>query len=133
MARHTDYPFQLDWPVFVKIPFQCRGRMLEAGSVFKWQEMGMDWERINVLYTQGQLFHDPELAETLDQTSVGDGLYDLDVDSLNDIAKQINKKVKEKTKTETEFNKYKCKLSLVKEKQIGLIRSWRRNFGQKFE
>jgi len=133
MSRHNVAPFQINSPVFVRIPFQSRGRIWERGKHFKWSEMGMDEKRIRIMYNQGFLFHDNDLAENIDENTLGDGLNDLDLDSLHAIVKQINEKVKAKAKTEKEFLRSKCKISKIKDKQVGIIRSWRRTYGPKYE
>lgn len=133
MSRHNAIPFQINSPVFVRIPFQSRGKIWERGKPFKWAEMGMDEKRIRIMYNQGFLFHDDDLAANLDTSVVGDGLDELDLDSLHALVKQINEKVKAKAKTEKEFLRSKCKISKIRDKQTGLIRSWRRTYGPKYE
>lgn len=133
MSRHSVTPFQYHIPVFVKTPLQARGRIWEVGTQFKWAEMGMDPKRIAIMYKQGFLYHDDDLAAAADTTQIGDGLADLDLESLHAIAKGINDKVKAKAKTPAELQKAKCKVSQIKDKQIGIIRTWRRNYGPKYE
>ena len=124
MTRQT--PFQMDRPLFVRIPFRAGTKDWKKGREFPWREMAMDNKRVMILYTQGFLHHNDELEK---ETRVGDGLEALTREQLHDIVDNINKKVKEKTKTDAEFQKKKCKKSSLKDKQIGLLRSWRRNFG----
>ena len=119
-------PFQLDRPVFVKYPFQSWGRVLQKGDEFKWKEIGVTEEKALILYKQGFIYHNSEFEVEL---KVGDGLEQLDVDGLHGLVDNINVKVKSKTKSDTEFQKKKCKKSKIVDKQRGLIRSWRRNYG----
>ena len=71
------------------------------------------------------------LARTAKETlaPVGDGLDEMTSEQLNILVKAINQKVKAKTSNETEYDRKKCRMSKVKDKQAGLIRSWRRNYG----
>jgi len=126
MIRQENMPFQLDRPVFVKYPFQSWGRVLQKGDEFKWKEIGVTEEKALILYKQGFIYHNPEFEVEL---KVGDGLEQLDVDGLHGLVDNINVKVKSKTKSDTEFQKKKCKKSKIVDKQRGLIRSWRRNYG----
>lgn len=125
MTRHT--PFQYDRPTFVRVPFKAAGRMLKIGDEFKWKEQaGLDTDKAHRLYLQGFIHHNDEREGEM---QVGDGLERLDVEQLHALVDTINKKVKEKTRTEQEYNRRRCKKSKIVDKQRGLIRSWRRNFG----
>ena len=126
MIRQENMPFQLDRPVFVKYPFQSWGRVLQKGDEFKWKEIGVTEEKALILYKQGFIYHNPEFEVEL---KVGDGLEQLDVDGLHGLVDSINAKVKSKTPSEAELQKKKCKKSKIVDKQRGLIRSWRRNYG----
>jgi len=133
MARHSAIPFQFDRPVFVKVPIQARGRIWETDTIFKWKEMNMDRHRIQLLYNQGFLYHDDDLEAGTDTSKIGDGLEELDLESLHALVKNINTKVKDKAKNDIEFNRRKCKTSLIKHKQIGIIRTWRHVYGREYE
>ena len=126
MARRL--PFQLDKPVFVKVPFRANTREYKQGDQFKWQGMKLDWERVHTMYEQGYLFHDDEL-EAAAQV-IGDGLPERNLDELHNLVDAINVKVKANTKTQKEYGEKACKKSQIKDKQIGLIRSWRGRFGK---
>ena len=126
MIRQENMPFQLDRPVFVKHPFQSWGRVLQKGDEFKWKEIGVTEEKALILYKQGFIYHNPEFEVEL---KVGDGLEQLDIAGLHGLVDSINAKVKSKTPSEAEFQKKKCKKSKIVDKQRGLIRSWRRNYG----
>ena len=126
MIRQENMPFQIDRPVFVKRPFQSLGRQLKKGEEFKWKEIGVSEDKALILYTQGFIHHNSEFEVKL---KVGDGLEQLDVAGLHGLVDSINDKVKSKTPSEAEFQKKKCKKSKIVDKQRGLIRSWRRNYG----
>jgi hypothetical protein len=122
-------PLQFDRPLFVKIPFDGRGKTWARGEYFPWLEMGIERQRIEALYSVDYLHHNSELEDAQSEVLVGDGLEKLDVEGLQSIVKDLNSKVKAKTSSMQEYERKKCKQSQIKDKQIALIRSWRRNFG----
>jgi len=126
MIRQEKMPFQLDRPVFVKRPFQSWGRQLKTGDEFKWKEIGVTEEKTLILYREGFIYHNSDFEI---ERRVGDGLEELDVSGLHGLVDSINAKVKSKTPSEADFHKKKCKKSKIVDKQRGLIRSWRRNYG----
>lgn len=127
MTRLSPIPFQFDRPAFVKVPFDGGGKHWKQGAHFPWKEVGVSETKATILYNQGYIQHNSDLeAETL----VGDGLEALGVEGLHGLVDSINKKVKAKTASAEEFKNKKCKKSQIPDKQRGLIRSWRRNFGR---
>lgn len=117
-------------PVFVKIPFQSSGRVLDAGERFNWEFFQVPFEKVHILFLQGMIGHNPELEESaVKKVSIGDGLEELTIDELHVLVGNINAKVKEKTKNNGEFLSKKCATSKLKDKQIGLIRRWRMTYG----
>ena len=126
MIRQENVPLQLDRPVFVRIPFTSGSRKLEAGDEFKWKELGIDEQKVLILYRERYIHHSSELEVA---RKVGDGLEELDVDALHAVVDNINTKVQKKTNTQVEFDRKKCKKSKIADKQRGLIRSWRRTYG----
>lgn len=120
-------PFQWDRPVFVKIQFDGHGKTWETQKHFPWKELGVDKDKVMNLYNIGYLYHNEELAANM---KVGDGLEALDVDGLHALVDSINQKVKNRTDSKTEFDRKKCKKSKILDKQRGLIRSWRRSYGE---
>lgn len=130
MARHINIGFQADKPVFVRIPLQARGKTLEVGQEFKWNELGTEINTVKILFQQGFLHHNEELETALQEKVAGDGLNEYGVPELQKLVEEINRKVREKTRTDLDYSRKKCKVSNIKDKQIGLIRSWRRNFGE---
>lgn len=125
MTRYTRPPFQFDRPVFCKIPQRARGRVFEVGSQFKWKELRVDDKVVQTMYVNGQLYHSDELEETL-APSIGDGLEELNIESLR---KQVDK-INEKVKSLADPKIPTCKISNIKAKQIGLLRGWRTAYGE---
>lgn len=126
----TRPPFQYDKPIFVRNPngLLLSGRRYPKGALVPWKERGLPKDKIERLYNETHLHHNEELEEVV-AAPVGDGLDEMNLEQLDILVKAINAKVKAKTKNSTEFDKKKCRSSRVKDKQIGLIRSWRRNYG----
>jgi hypothetical protein len=120
-------PFQYDRPVFVKVPFTGSKREWKRQEHFPWRELSIDKNAVEALYNNDYLYHNGELE---DKAKVGDGLEALDVEALTSVVNSINEKVKAKTTSQAEFDRKKCKKSKIVEKQRGLIRSWRRTYGQ---
>ena len=120
-------PFQYDRPVFVKIPFDSKGRTWGLQTHFPWKELSVDKTKAELLYNRGFLYHNSELES---KAKVGDGLEELDVEGLSKLVDSINSKVKAKTNSQADYDRKKCKKSKILDKQRGLIRSWRRTHGQ---
>lgn len=120
-------PLQFDRPLFVKVDFTANKRVWKKQEHFPWKELSAPVEKVSQLYLNGYLYHSGKLEV---QTRVGDGLEELNTESLLSLVDTINAKVKVKTKTQVEFDRKKCKKSKIADKQRGLIRSWRRTYGQ---
>lgn len=131
MTPTRDAFFQHNRPVFVKErDFQSAGKFWEVGERYHWEYLKIPVEKVQILFLQGAVHHNPELEEAIaKKIAVGDGLEELNQDQLELLVANINGKVKEKTKTPSEFIKKKCASSKIKDKQIGLIRSWRLTYG----
>jgi len=127
MIRQEDFPFQVDRPTFVRVPFTANGRQWAAGDHFPWKELSIDDNKVRILYNQRTLFHNSAKEVGM---RVGDGLEALDIDGLNALVDSINEKVKAAVPTTREYDKKRCKKSRVLDKQRGMIRSWRRNYGE---
>lgn len=127
MIRPEEFPFQIDRPTFVRVPFTGAGRQWQAGEHFPWKELSVDDNKVRILYNQRTLFHDSTKETGM---KVGDGLEALDIDGLSGLVDTINEKVKDSCATTREYDKKRCKKSRVLDKQRGMIRSWRRNYGQ---
>ena len=127
----TRPPFQYEQSVFVRNPngHLMNGKRYEKGDHVPWKERGLPKANIERLYNEHHLHHNPDLEEAA-RPQVGDGLDDMSVEELAILVKTINEKVKASSKDNAEYDKKKCRVSKVKDKQCGLIRSWRRNYGE---
>ena len=118
-------PFQIDRPVFVRIPFKTRNKIWEHGEHLPWKEMNMEQERVQIMYNTGSLYHSDEQEISM---QVGDGLEAIDIVGLHQIVDDYNARVKAIVGTNTNLmQRRKCPMSKLATKQRGLIRSWRRN------
>tara|TARA_B100000768_G_C11187508_1_gene335759 strand:- start:217 stop:597 length:381 start_codon:yes stop_codon:yes gene_type:complete len=120
-------PFQFDRPVFIKQEFSGGGRDWKRSEHYPWKELSLSSDVVQTLYNNNFLYHNSNLEV---KAKVGDGLEVLDVASLAVLVDTINAKVKAKTNSHAEFTRKKCKKSKILEKQRGLLRSWRRNYGE---
>lgn len=121
---YSKLPFQLNWTQFVKQEFKGYGVQWKPGDVFDWEYRGIPWEDTISLFNRGFLRQEPP-NENSQRKVVGDGLDELGQEELTVIVKSINKKVKQFTKTDREYNMKKCKASTITKKQRGHIRTWR--------
>ena len=128
MTRHMTASFQVDRPVFVKIPFVGAGKNWTVGQQFKWQAMSMKEETIAQLFYNDYLMHSEEAEQLVESKVIGDGLEELDIEDLNALVKKINEKVLLKV-GQTKFIRMKVPSSTIKDKQIGKIRRWRLTYG----
>jgi len=131
MTRPSAIPFQIDRPVFVKVPFTSAGRSLKVGQQFKWKEKRVDLDKVMILYREDYIHHNDELEDELAASQkVGDGLDELNAEELSALVDSINAKVKAKTKTQKEFLRKSCSKSKILDKQRGHIRRWRSLYGE---
>lgn len=118
---HPNYlGWQLDWPVFVKIPFSG----YEKGEHFDWLTKNVDPARVAQLYSTGHIYHNKELEK---EVKVGDRLEELDSSQLETLVGLLNAEVKSRTNSTNEYTAKKCKQSKIDSKQRGLLRSFLRN------
>lgn len=122
MTRPLNSPFQLDLPVYVKFPFSNGSKHMEVGKEWNWKAEGVDYVTVMSLYNSDYLLQKDEPI-----IRVGDGLDELEIETLHDIVDRINAKVA--TSGKDAANK-RCQKSTVKQKQVGLIRGWRVNYGE---
>ena len=129
------FHFQADLPVFVRATppgmdyIKFSGRKYKRGDHIPWQILGIDYDTIKQFFDIRLLHHNDERTV---ETRVGDGLDMMTKEELHTLVDKINAKVKANTTTKTDYDRQKCRKSLIREKQMGLIRSWRRHYG-KFE
>lgn len=125
MATNTDgmHPrylgWQVDWPVFVKIPFSADGHEWKRQEHFNWAERGIDRETVATIYSTGHIYHNYVLEK---QNKVGDRLGELNAEQLKRLVVQLNDIVKRRTTTTKEFQDKRCKQSKLEDKQRALIR-----------
>lgn len=126
--RDNELGFQVDWPVFVKQPFDSFGKRWKKGEEFNWinqQFNSVDFwkirKKVQTLYNQGFIHHDS--SREVEQ-KVGDRLGELDADDLMSLCRQLNAIVKKRTTTTKEYQDKKIKQSKIVEKQRGIIRAW---------
>lgn len=126
----TRPPFQYDKNVYVRNPngLLMNGRRYEKGDLVPWKERGLPKENIERLYNELHLHHNEDLDE-VQKPKIGDGLDEMNSEELGILVKSINDKVKAKVATK-DYDMRKCRVSKLPEKQRGLIRSWRRNYGE---
>jgi hypothetical protein len=116
--------WQVDWPVFIKIPVSANGKNWKRGDHFNWLERSMDEDKVASLYVSGYLHHNKELEV---QTKVGDRLSELAGKQLESLVNSLNIEVKKRTSSNSEFDAKKCKKSKVDDKQRGLVRRFLNN------
>lgn len=112
--------WQVDWPLFVKIPFGD----FKKGDYFNWLHLNVDPARVAQLYATGFVYHNKELEK---ETKVGDRLEELEGARLETLVNLLNAEVKKRTNSTSEYTAKKCKQSKIDSKQRGLIRSFLRN------
>ena len=116
--------WQVDWPVFIKLPLSANGKNWKRGDHFNWLERSMDEDKVASLYVSGYLYHNRELEV---QTKVGDRLSELAGKQLESLVNLLNVEVKKRTSSNSEFDAKKCKKSKVDDKQRGLVRRFLNN------
>lgn len=123
-AHPKNLGFQVDWPVFVKKPFNAFGKSWKKGDHFPWLEMSGDLQPVLSLYTQGFLHHNRFLQQ---DRKVGDRIIELGPKKLETLVRLLNAKLKEEAPTVDSFNKRRCKVSRVAQKQQALLRRFLNN------
>ena len=111
--------WQVDWPVFVKLPLVADNKTWGRGDHFNWLERGLEQDRVATLYAIGFLHHNIELEV---QNKVGDRLSEMAGRQLETLVNLLNAEVKPRTSSTSEFEAKKCKKSKLDDKQRGLIR-----------
>lgn len=136
MQDHKQYQidnhfgWQIDRPVFVKQGFQAFGKQWNRGDEFNWINQTFrkeDWfkqlKMVHNLYRAGYLHHDSQREK---QNTVGDRLNEMTGDQLYKLVSTLNSEIQRRSGSKEEFNRLKCKISKIEDKQRGLIRQWRR-------
>jgi hypothetical protein len=116
--------WQVDWPVFVKLPLTADSKTWGRGDHFNWLERGLEQDRVATLYATGFLHHNTKLEV---QNKVGDRLSEMASKQLETLVNLLNAEVKSRTSSVSEFETKKCKKSKLDDKQRGLIRRFLNN------
>ena len=117
---HPSYlGWQVDWPLFVKMPLSADNKEWKRDEHFNWLERGIEADKVARLYTSGYLHHNRDLEV---QTKVGDRLSEMNGNQLKTLVTLINAEVKKRTSSTAEFENKRCKQSTLDDKQRGLIR-----------
>jgi hypothetical protein len=116
--------WQVDWPVFIKMPVTANGKNWKRGEHFNWLEQGIPQDKVATLYASGYIHHNSELVV---QNKVGDRLSELSGKQLETLVNLLNAEVKSRTSSTSEYNTKKCKKSKIDDKQRGLIRRFLNN------
>lgn len=128
MKNPNKFGWQIDWPVFVKMPFSAFGKDWKFGDHFNWLSHGDPTDemllKVSQLYAVGYLHHD--LTKEV-EVKVGDGLNRMDSAQLEKLVNGLNALVKDNTVSTQEFTEKRCKKSKIDDKQRGLIRSFLRS------
>lgn len=124
-AHPRNLGFQVDWPVFVKKPFNAYGRQWKKGQHFPWLELAAgELQPIITLYTQGFIYHNRFLQQ---EQHVGDRIGELPPEKLKTLVRLLNARVKKEAPTVDSYNKRKCKGSQIHNKQQALLRRFLNN------
>ncbi len=116
--------WQVDWPVFIKMPVSANGKNWKRGEHFNWLEQSLDQDKVAILYATGYLYHNKELEV---QNKVGDRLSEFSSKQLDTLVSLLNVIVKDRTSSTSEYNTKKCRKSKIDDKQRGLIRRFLNN------
>jgi len=127
MENPMNRTFQHNLPLFVKDEFGAQGKSWKRGKHFPWLEMGIDVNKVQILFNQGKVHHNEEKEK--EHKTVGDGLNELGLNELKALVDTINETVKKKTATKAEAHSKRCRTSTIADKQRGHIRRWRNLYG----
>lgn len=117
---HPSYlGWQVDWPLFIKMPLSADAKEWKRDEHFNWLERGVEADKVARLYASGYLHHNTELEV---QSKVGDRLSEMNGNQLKTLVTLINAEVKKRTSSTNEFENKRCKQSTLDDKQRGLIR-----------
>jgi len=120
MSHPSYLGWQVDWPLFVKVPFGD----WKKGQHYDWRKHNIDPSRVAINYVTGLVYHNTDLEV---ETKVGDRLNEMNTLQLDRLVTLLNAEVKSRTNSVTEYTAKKCKQSKIDDKQRGLLRSFLRN------
>jgi len=116
--------WQVDWPVFVKLPFSADNKNWGRGDHFNWLERGLEQDRVVTLYATVFI---PQNQDLEIQAKFGDHISEMAGKQLETLVNLLNAEVKDRTSSTSEFENKKCKKSKIDDKQRGLIRRFLNN------
>jgi hypothetical protein len=112
--------WQIDWPLFVKVPFGNYSK----GEHYDWVKKDIDPPRVAQLYATGHLHHNKDLEK---ENKVGDRLGEMNMSQLDTLVTLLNAEVKSRTNSTAEYTSKKVKQSKIEEKQRAFVRSFLRH------
>lgn len=122
------FGWQIDRPVFIKLPFQAYGKSWVVGEEFNWNSQicrAEDWPKmlntVHTLFVTGKIHHD-SVREV--QQKVGDRISELSPDGILSLVRQLNSILKQRCTTDKEFQDKRIKQSKILDKQRGIFRAW---------
>jgi hypothetical protein len=116
--------WQIDWPVFIKMPFVADGKEWKKGEHFNWLNRDLKPNSVAQLYNSGYLYHNKELEK---ETKVGDRLGEMSMGQLDTLVTLLNAEVKSRTNSTAEYTSKKIKQSKIEEKQRAFVRNFLRH------
>lgn len=119
---------QYSKPLFVRSRHKSviwKGKEWTYNDLVPWQEVGIPEDKIKILFDIGLVYHNESLEK---ETKVGDRLVEINDEDILKLIRLANSELKKRAANDTEFGRIKIKQSKVRDKQIGLIRSWMNRF-----
>ena len=119
---------QYSKPLFVRSrhkTIKFKGKEWFYNQYFPWQELGMPEDKIRILFDIGMVYHNENLEK---EVKVGDRLVEINDEDILKLIRLTNSELKKRAANDTEFGRIKIKQSKIRDKQIGLIRSWMNRF-----
>lgn len=119
---------QYSKPLFVRSRHKSviwKGKEWAYNDLVPWQEVGIPEEKIKILFDIGLVYHNESLEK---ESKVGDRLVEINDEDILKLIRLTNSELKKRAANDTEFGRIKIKQSKVRDKQIGLIRSWMNRF-----
>jgi hypothetical protein len=120
-------PFQIYEPVYVARQFDGHGKTWKVDMELRWREMMIDENIVRQLYAAGFLKHDFSRVKT--DSPIGDGYDTLPLESLHAKVAKINEVVEKiEGLTAPQRAAMKCRKSVSRDQQVGMLRTWKNRF-----
>lgn len=113
-------------PLFVThrhMPVISKSKTYKYGDLWPWRETGVPIESVKVMFDTFRVNHVPEWEEKEGIASPAQLTYT----NLEKLITLVNGKVKDATTSTQQYSQKKIKHSKVRDRQIGLIKTWRVN------